>query len=432
MRTILSIFGLTVFLLLGLSLPCFSQVKIDTVQYRQGVERNYLTRTLSYHQRIKRKQIDSIKVFFFSGDELRITAKSKRSVSLILSDSTNKTILASSIGSDPSTFAIKVKNDGYYTFYFSNASLFFASRIEVQLNQTHINEQCTLICEEFELQDRVSALPEKIVTTVSSKQPKDFYLALAPLDTLTLFIPGGAKIPRIDITNKENQRLFTLESQRGPFTLNLPVLDSGLVTLSLSKSGILGRIPTEHTLFLGKITPRQANDNCCNALRLIEIAPVAQVIDTLMQVRLDTLVSMVAMRDITDRPTYALELNAFGRDSSLVKRFILIDRTNNDSLITNSLYTLKERLNPYYNDKLFPTTLSRLTDKSSNAQIVFETTSQKLEIPKQLAIIDGTKLTDLDRPLVTHSNKIQSMPFRLLIVDFNFGYNLVYPDKKPN
>jgi len=429
MRLFISSLGLTVCIILSSINLCYSQTKIDTVTYRQGVERAQISRTLSYVERIKRKGIDSINVYLYTGDELRITAKSKRPVSMILADSTNKTILASSIASEPSRFTFKAKNRGLYTFTFSNASMFFASKIDVQLNQTHTHSRCTIECVEFATQERVSALPEKIETTVSYKQPKEFSIALARLDTLTLFIPGGAKIPRLDITNRKNQRLYTLESKRGPLTLNLAVFDSGLVKIRLSKTGILGRIPTDHTLFLGKITPRQTNTACCNAFRLVEKRPVAQVVDTLMQVRLDTVISLTAMRDITNKPFYPIDIAAFKADSSLVKRFLLIDRTNNDTLITNSLIGLKERLLSSYNEKLSSTILGRLAEKNSLTKISFETALQKLEIPNQLAILDITDLTDINNPFVSHTNKIQSMVFRLIIVDFNYRYTLVYPDR---
>lgn len=405
-----------------------AQSRVDTIQVKQGLERNYLTRTLSYIERIKRKSADSIKVYLYSGDELKIMANSKRSVSLIVSDSTNKTILASSLASEPTAFNFRAKDKGVYTFTFSNASPFFASKIDVQISQTHTHTRCTIECEEFETQERVSALPEKIITTVSNKQPKEFSIALAAFDTLTLFIPGTAKIPRLDITNRNNQRLFTLESKRGPLTLNLPVLDSGLVKLKLSKTGILGRIPTEHTLFLGKISPRKVNSLCCDAIRLVEVKPITQVKDTLMRVQLDSVITLSAMRDITNKPSYAISQPYFFKDSTLIRRYLVIDRTNNDTLITNALSGLKERLLSSYNENLSPTLLGMLSQKNSLTEISFETSSQKLEIPKQLAIIDITDLTESDNPQIAHINKIQAMVFRLIIVDFTKRYTLVFPD----
>lgn len=421
-------FGFFIVLLCCFTANGNAQSRIDTLHVKQGLERSYLTRTMSYIERIKRKSADSIKVYLYSGDELKITASSKRSVSLIVSDSTNKTILASSIAAEPSSFSFKARNKGIHTFTFSNASPFFASKIDVQISQTHVHTKCTIECDEFEIQERVSALPEKIITTVSNKQPKEFSIALAAFDTLTLFIPGTAKIPRLDIINRNNQRLFTLESKRGPFTLNLPVLDSGLVKLQLSKTGILGRIPTEHTLFLGKISPRQVNSSCCDAIKLVEVKPIAQVTDTLMRVKLDSVITLSAMRDITQKSNYPISQPYLSKDSTLIRRYLVIDRTNNDTLITNSLIGLKERLLSSYNENLSPTLLGMLSQKNSLTEISFETATQKLEIPKQLAIIDITDLTEFDKPQLAHINKIQAMVFRLIIVDFTKRYTLVFPD----
>jgi hypothetical protein len=429
MKSTIFSLGLFFIFIFALSFQSSAQIRIDTVKYKRGLERSYVSRTLSYQQWLKRKEVDSMKVYLFVGDDLQITASSKRAVSMMIVDSTNKTIFANTITAEPTRFSYKVKNKGFYTFYFSNASILLSSKIDVKINQLHTSSRCTLSCSEFDMQQRIAALPEKITTTVSNKQPKEFTIAAAPLDTITLFIPGSAKIPRLDIVNRENQRLYTLESQRGPLSLNMLVLDSGLVKIKLSKTGILGRIPTKHTLYLGKITPKQISPQCCDAIRLVETRPVPQVSDTLMQVQLDTTISLAAMRNITDKPTYPINISTIQTDSTVIKRFLLVDRTNNDSLITNSLIELKKRLNSFYDERLNPSVLEKASVKMSLTKISFESAKRKVEIPTQLAILDITDLTPLDKPIITHSNKIQSMDFRLIIVDFINRYTLVYPDK---
>jgi hypothetical protein len=252
--------------------------------------------------------LDSTLIWLEEGDRLVLQATAKRDLSLNVVGPDKSTLFSSKLGSTRLNTDLQAEKMGFYTVYVSNPSPFLASSLDLLMRRVHIQSICSDFCAEHTHQRRSEPLPKRIETTVSAKQAQQFSLRLQPRDTMSLFMPGKGKIPRIEVWAPNKQRLFTLESGRAPLSLRIPVLDSGLHEIRLSKSGLLGRFPTTHELFVGRIQPAIANDSCCTSMRLVPKKEIQLIVDTLVVATKDSLIQLSALRNIRQAPVFQLDL----------------------------------------------------------------------------------------------------------------------------
>jgi hypothetical protein len=294
------------------------------------------------------------------------------------------------------------------------------SKVDLRITRIHQEEVCTQFCAEYVHQRRSEPLPKRIQTTVSSKIPQSFTKSLKIKDTLSIFFPGNRKIPRIEVWAPKGQRMFTLESGRAPLELKLAVTDTGAHTIMLSKSGLLGRFPTTHELYIGQIRPAIANDSCCTRYEYVPRKPFYQRVDTLMVVKKDSTIELGARRNIKKRSDFVLKIPAYPQDS-LISRVMMIAPADSTLLWDrfSAVIQSKEMADLDKSQRIFSLLKEEYGNPSSKMRIYMEATDEGKALMIQSVQLIPLKPESAHKFRFSHNDPIQDTPFRYLILEFH-------------
>lgn len=426
-RSSILYFGLLLFSCITFSIQLKAQpTPVDSVFYRSGEESIRFLREISVRDWLKRKSTDTLLFSMQKGDQLLIQGETNRSLSMSMTDPNGNAIFANTFSGRLNPVELFARVEGSFAFVINNAGLLFDRKYAFQI--THIQEHriCTITCAEHTGQSRERLLPQKITTTVSSKSPQTFSNRYQPFDTLTLFIPEKTKLPHIEVRNAQNETIFQMGSQKGPVNLNIPILDTGIVSVHLSKDGIFGRLPTTHELFLGKIRPQLNADSCCVSLRLYPKEKIKVIQDTVASVLSDSLIHLAATRDITRKNKLTFEIDEVDRSmrSPYLRVAVFIDpkkEAESDAIIS-SLLELKSKNQVEDFFRAFQE--SRIEKSLKNSIYVDDGISEHLlNTDFQWLIWDSQSPKSLT---FRQNNRIMASETRCVVIDYEFKYAEVY------
>lgn len=403
-------------------------IPYDTVYYRLGEESIRFIRDIEVKDVLERKSKDTLIIYMKKGDQFLLQGESNRSLSVSFTDPNDNVLFASSFSGVLNSQEVFAMQEGAYQLVYTNAGLILNRKFNFSIQHIQEHKLCSDSCVEFSEQRRERPLPKKILTTVSSKSPQKFSARYNVYDTLTLYVPETSKLPHIEVLSSKDETLFQLGSQKGPINLKVPILDTGIVKVHLSKDGLLGRFPTDHELFLGRITPALNSDSCCVYTQLYPKEKIHVVQDTIAITRLDTLVQLAATRNIRSKSSleFDIEVDTSTMTKNLFRLAFFVSASKKKELDQVVEHTLrikdKKQLISYlenYGSQRIDTKLK------NNIYLVYSGIEYLLDTDFNWFIWDESNSNSL---VIKQENKIMASEIYGLLLDFQLKFEEVYQE----